>query len=164
MGGLAASKAAGRTSGPALATALGGAHRLGVEVMRVLVISPDGNLERFLERELAAAGIEVLGSLPGSTMIAAARAARPEIAVIHRSEARRDSAALEHAILRAIQPDIRTIVVGESLSAADAELVEAGVFYYMSASPPVRLPDVVRAAVRSIREEADRQLRQGEMR
>ncbi len=132
--------------------------------MRVLVISPDRNLEQFLDRELGTAGIEVLGSQPGPAMIAAARATRPEIAVIQSSEARRGVTALEHAILRAIQPDVRTIVVSESLSAADADIVEAGVFYYMSASPPVRLPDVVRAAVRSIREEADRHLRQGEMR
>ena len=56
---------------------------------------------------------------------------------------------------------------GRLSAAADeafAEIVEAGVFYYMAASPPLRLPDVVRAAARSIREEVDRQMRQGEMR
>ena len=132
--------------------------------MRVLVISPDRNLEQFLQRELTEPEFEVVASRPGPALIAAARDGRPEIAVIHSSEARRETAALEHAILRAFRPDVRTIVVSSAPSTADAEIIQAGVFYYMSASPPVRLPDVVRAAARSIRQEADRQLRQGEMR
>ena len=132
--------------------------------MRVLVISPDRNLEQFLGRELEPAQFEILGSRPGPAMVDAVRGARPEIAVIHCGEERRETAALEHAFLRAIQPEVRTILVSAVPSADDGELVEAGVFYYMSASPPVRLPDVVRAAARSIHEEADRRQRQGEMR
>jgi ActR/RegA family two-component response regulator len=133
-------------------------------VMRVLVISPDRNLAQFLERELREPGFEVVASRPGPAVVAAAREGRPEIAVIHCSEARRETAVLEHAIVRAFRPDVRTIVVSGAPSAADAEIIQLGVFYYMSASPPVRLPDVVRAAARSIRDEADRQLKQGEMR
>lgn len=133
-------------------------------MMRVLVISPDWSLELFLRREFSSAEFEILGSQPGPMVIDAARRARPEIAVIHWGDVRRQTVAIEQAILRAVRPDVRIILVSSAPSADDAELVEAGVFYYMPASPPVRLPDVVRAAARSIREESDRQLRQGEMR
>jgi DNA-binding response OmpR family regulator len=133
-------------------------------MMRVLVISAGRDLEQFLRRELSSVEFEVLGSDPGPVVIDAARRARPEIAVIHRAGIRRQTAVLEQAILRAVRPDVRIILVSSAPSADDAELVEAGVFYYMPASPRVRLPDVVRAAARSIREECDRQARQGEMR
>lgn len=133
-------------------------------MMHVLVVSSDQSLERFLKRDLSSAEFEVLGSDPGPVLIDAARRTRPEIAVIHCGDARRQTAALEQAILRAVRPDVRIILVSSAPSEDDAELVEAGVFYYMPASPPVRLPDVVRAAARSIREESDRQVRQGEMR
>ncbi len=132
--------------------------------MRVLVISPDRSLEQFLRRELSTVEFDILECRPGPAVIDAARTALPEIAVIHCGDMRRETVALEQAILRAVRPDVRIILVSSAPSADDAELVEAGVFYYMPASPPVRLPDVVRAAARSVREESDRQLRQGEMR
>ena len=131
--------------------------------MRVLVISSDWSLEQFLRRELSSAEFEILGSQPGPVVIDAARRARPEIAVIHWGDARRQTAALEQAILRALRPDVRIILVSSAPSTDDAELVEAGSFYYMPASPPVRLPDVVRAAARSIRDESERQSRHGEL-
>jgi DNA-binding response OmpR family regulator len=133
-------------------------------MMRVLVISPDRSLEQFLRRELSSAKCEILGSRPGPVLVEAARSARPEIAIIHWGDVRRQTAALEQALLRAVRPDVRIILVSSAPSPDDAELVEAGVFYYMPVSPPVRLPDVVRAAARSIREESDRQLRQRELR
>ena len=132
--------------------------------MRILVISSEQSLEQFLRRELSSAEFQVIGSYPGPGLIDTARSVRPEIAVIHCGDVRRPTAVLEQAILRAMRPDVRIILVSSAPSADDAELVEAGVFYYMLASPPVRLPDVVRAAARSIREESDRQVRQGEMR
>jgi DNA-binding response OmpR family regulator len=132
-------------------------------MMRVLVISPDLSLEQFLRRELSSAEFEILGSQPGPVVIDAARRGRPEIAVIHWGDGRRQTAALEQAVLRALRPDVRIILVSSAPSTDDAELVEAGVFYYMPASPPVRLPDVVRAAARSIRDEFERQSRHGEL-
>ena len=132
--------------------------------MRILVISSEQSLEQFLRRELSSAEFQVIGSYPGPRLIDTARSVRPKIAVIRCGDVRRPTAVLEQAILRAMRPDVRIILVSSAPSADDAELVEAGVFYYMLASPPVRLPDVVRAAARSIREESDRQVRQGEMR
>ncbi len=132
--------------------------------MRVLVISPDRSLEQFLSRELSSAEFEVVGIRPGPALIDAARAAPPEIAVIHCTDTSREMAALEQAVLRAIQPDVRTILVSCAPSPDDGELLEAGVFYYMCASPPLRLPEVVRAAARSIREDSRRQLKQGALR
>lgn len=133
-------------------------------MVHVLVISPDRSLERFLRRELSPVEFQVLGTEPEAAMIDVARRTRPEIAVIHVGNLRRDTACLAQAILRALRPDVRIILVSSAPSPDDAQLVEAGVFYYMPASPPLRLPDVVRAAARSVREEGDRQLRQGEMR
>ena len=132
--------------------------------MHVLVISPDGNLEQFLRRELPSAEFQIVGSRPGPVVIDAARRTRPEIAVIHWGDVRRQTAALEQAILRVVRPDIRIILASSAPSPDDAELVEAGSFYYLSASPPVRLPDVVRAAAQSIRDESERQSRHGELR
>jgi hypothetical protein len=130
-------------------------------MMRVLVISPDRGLEEFLRRELSPAEFGVLGSLPGAGLVHAARAVRPEIAVVHKFDDRREAAALELAILRDIRPDVRIILVSGAPSPDDAPLVESGVFYYMPASPPLRLPDVVRAAARSMREASERHLRHG---
>ncbi len=132
--------------------------------MRVLVISPDRGLEGFLGRELSPAEFEVLGSQPGPAVVRAARAAPPEIAVVYRGDACREATALALALLRDLKPDVRLILVTGVPSPEDAPLLEDGVFYYMPASPPVRLPDVVRAAARSIREEAERRARQGELR
>lgn len=130
--------------------------------MRVFVISPDRALEEFLRRELAAADFEVIGARPGPAVVHTARGARPEIAIVDRVDARRSEAALELAILRDVRAEVRIIVVSGVPSKEDAPLLEDGVFFYMPASPPVRLPEVVRAAARSIREE--RQSRQGELR
>jgi ActR/RegA family two-component response regulator len=133
-------------------------------MMCVLVVSPDQSLEQYLRRELSPAEFEILVSHPGPGVLDASRRARPEIAVIHQGHIRRQTAALEQAILRSVRPNVRIILVSSAPSTDDAELVEAGVFYYMSAAPPVRLPDVVRAAARSLRDEAGRRLRQGETR
>lgn len=132
--------------------------------MRVLVISADQALERFLNRELSPRDFEVLGVRHGPALVEVARAARPEIAVIHCVEGDRQTTALEHALLRAMLPHLKTILVSTASTPADGEIVEAGVFYYMIASPPLRLPDVVRAAARSIREASDKELRQGAIR
>ncbi len=41
---------------------------------------------------------------------------------------------------------------GAGTSAEDASLVELGLFFFLHASPPVRLPDLVLAAARSLQE------------
>jgi len=132
--------------------------------MRVLVISADRTLEEFLGRELSRAEFAVFGVRPGAAVVHTSRALRPEIAVVHRGDACREATALALAVLRDVRPEVRIILVSRAPSSEDALLVEEGVFYYMPASPPLRLPDVVRAAARSICEESERQSRQGELR
>lgn len=129
---------------------------------RLIVIGPERSLEEFLTRELRDE-VEVIGLRPGPAVVHVVRRMRPHIAVLDRIETRRGSVALEAAILRAARPDVKVILVSAVPSLDDADLVEAGVFYYMPVSPPVRLPEVVRAAARSVREAEQRRARQGEL-
>lgn len=132
-------------------------------MMRVLVISPDGSLEDYLRRELETMEFAVAGTRPGADVVETARRQRPQIAVVDRVDTRREAAALELAVLRDVQADVRIILVSPRPSPEDAWLVERGVFFYLSASPPLRLPELVRAAAHAIREEADARTRQGEL-
>jgi len=129
--------------------------------MRVLVISSDRSVEEFLRRELSPAEFDVSGVRPGAAVIRASRSMRPEIAVVQRGDACREATALELAVLRDARPEVRIILLSRVPSPDDALLVEQGVFYYMPASPALRLPDVVRAAARSLREQSERHARQG---
>jgi len=119
--------------------------------MRVLVISALPALEGLLAEELPQGEFEIFGVRPGAALVAAARAVRPEIAVIDEAGRRREAALLEIALLRDLCPDVRLIALSPSPSLEDAALVEAGLFYYLCASPPARLPDLVRAAARALR-------------
>ena len=132
--------------------------------MRVLVISPDRTLEDYLSTQLSAAEFEVLGTRPGGNVIEIARRERPQVAVIDGADARAEAAALELAVLRDVRADVRIVVVSRMPSSEDARLVEQGVFFYLAASPPVRQPEVIQAAARAIREEAEARTRQGELR
>ena len=132
--------------------------------MRVLVVGTDQALVDFLRRELSAVEFQILPSLPGAEFVRAVRQAPPDIAVIDRAHARRDVAEMEVALLRDARREARIILVSEMPSAEDARLVEAGVFFYLSASPPLCLPDLVRAAALSIQQEAHSRLLQGELR
>lgn len=133
-------------------------------MMRVLVVSPDQGLVHFLRRGLATPEFEVLATLPGAEFVRAVRRARPDIAVIDRVHARRDVAEVEVALLRDARPEARIILVSEVPSIEDGRLVEAGVFFYLSASPPLRLPELVHAAAVSIHQETHTKARQGELR
>ena len=132
-------------------------------MMRVLVVSPDQALVDFLRRELAAPEFGVVATLPGAEFVRAVRRAHPDIAVIDRVHARRDVAEVEVALLRDVWPEARIILVSEVPSREDGRLVEAGVFFYLSASPPLRLPELVHAAAASIHHETQAKVRQGEL-
>jgi len=132
--------------------------------MRVLVVSTDGTLCDFLRRELPQAEFAVVPTAPGAEFVRSARQACPDVAVIDRVHARRDVAEVEVALLRSLRPEARIILVSEVPSRDDARLVEVGVFFYLSASPPLRLPELVRAAAESIRQEKHAKLKQGELR
>ena len=132
--------------------------------MRVLVVGTDQALVDFLRRELSAVEFQVFPTLPGAEFVRAVRQAPPDIAVIDRAHARRDVAEMEVALLRDVRREARIILVSEVPSEEDGRLVEAGVFFYLSASPPLRLPDLVRAAAASILQETGAKVRQGELR
>lgn len=133
-------------------------------MMRVLVVSPDQALVDFLRRELAAPEFGVVATLPGAEFVRAVRQAPLDVAVIDRAHARREVAEMEVALLRDARPEARIILVSEVPSSEDGRLVEAGVFFYLSASPPLRLPELVHAAAASIHQETQAKLRQGELR
>ena len=132
--------------------------------MRVLVVGSDQAVADFLRRELSAVDFQILPSLPGAEFVRAVRQAPPEIAVIDRAHARRDVAEMEVALLRDARREARIILVSEVPSPEDGRLVEVGVFFYLSASPPLRLPDLVRAAAASILQETSAKVQQGELR
>ena len=131
--------------------------------MRVLVISPERALEDLLRRELSAGEFEVVTCRPGAQLVRAARQFRPDIAVIDRADDRRDVAEMEVALLHDLRREVRIIVVSEVPSAEDGRLVEAGLFFYLSASPPLRLPELVRAAAASIGLQTSAKAQQGEL-
>lgn len=133
-------------------------------MLRVLVVSPERVLMDFLKRELDEAEFALVPTLPGAEFVRSLRQASPDIAVIDRIHAARDVAEMEVALLRDVRPGARIILVSEIPSREDARLVEAGVFFYLSASPPLRLPELVRAAAASIHRETHTKLRQGELR
>jgi DNA-binding response OmpR family regulator len=132
--------------------------------MRVLVVSTDQTLGDFLNRELPQAEFTIVPTRPGADFVRSVRQACPDVAVIDRVHARRDVAEMEVALLRDLRPEARVILVSEVPSKDDARLVEVGVFFYLSASPPLRLPELVQAAAVSIRQETHAKLRQGELR
>ncbi len=133
-------------------------------MLRVLVVSPEQVLVDFLKRELSAAEFAVAPTLPGAEFVRGVRQACPDIVVIDRIHAGRDVAEMEVALLRDVRPGVRIILVSEIPSQEDARLVEAGVFFYLPASPPLRLPELIQAAAVSIRQEEHTKLRQGELR
>lgn len=132
--------------------------------MRVLVVSTDQALGHFLRRELPQGDFAVVATLPGAEFVRSVRQACADVAIIDRVHARRDVAEMEVALLQDLRPEARVILVSEVPTKDDARLVEAGVFFYLSASPPLRLPELVQAAAASIRQETRAKLRQGELR
>jgi len=123
---------------------------MGPKPLRVLVISPERSVEDLLRRELPPADFDVARLAPGGALVAALRSLRPDIAVIDRAQARREAVPMEVALLRDVRAGIRIIVLSREPSLDDADLAELGLFYLLRAAPPVRLPELVRAAARSL--------------
>ncbi|MGD8897153.1 MAG: hypothetical protein PVJ73_14050 [Acidobacteriota bacterium] len=121
--------------------------------LRVLVISPAASLEALLGRRLPPGDFEVVRQAPGGGLMEAIRRVRPHIAVIDDVHARPFAVAMEVALLRDTRPEVRVIAVSTATGSEreDAGLVELGLFFYLRAVAPVRLPDLVLAAARSLR-------------
>jgi DNA-binding response OmpR family regulator len=122
------------------------------KALRVLVISPETAVETLLRRRLSSADFEVLRLAPGGALVEGVRRVRPDIAVIDRADSRREAVPMEVALLRDARPEVRVIAVsaGAGTGAEDGTLVELGLFFFLQASPPLRLPDLVLAAARSL--------------
>jgi len=116
--------------------------------MRVLVISPGTALEEALTAALPPREFRVVGIRPGGGVVAAARALRPDVAVIDEAGSRREAALFEIAFLRDVCPEVRVIAVSAAPSVEDGALVEAGLYYYCAGAPE-RVPELVRAAARA---------------
>ena len=119
--------------------------------LRVLVNSPDDVLVGLLKSELSSPQLLVAYTEPGASFMQAARSLRPQIALIDRIHERAAAAQMEIAVLKDLRGDVRVIVLSEDPSAADASVVEQGVFYYMASPSPAKIVAVVQAAVGSIR-------------
>ncbi len=123
---------------------------MGRKPLRVLVISPETSVEDLLRRELSPADFETSRLAPGGALVTALRGVRPDIAVIDRAHALKDAVPMEVALLRDVRPGIRIIALSREASLDDADLVEPGLFYLLQATLPLRLPELVRAAARSL--------------
>jgi hypothetical protein len=122
-------------------------------VFRVLVISPKVSLEALLSRRLPPDHFEMVRLEPGGGVVAAIRRVRPHIAAIDEVHARPVAVAMEVALLRDVRPEVRVIAVSAEAgnTREEASLVELGLFFNLRAAPPLRLPDLVVAAARSLR-------------
>jgi CheY-like chemotaxis protein len=127
-------------------------HHLG-ETIQVLVSSPEPTVAAFLRSQLLPSDFEVTSVRPGAAFPEMIRNIRPQIAILDRVHERPESAQMEIAMIKEECPDARIIVLSEQSSTTDAEVVEAGVFYYLAggASPPAELIRVIDAAVASLR-------------
>jgi DNA-binding NtrC family response regulator len=121
--------------------------------LRVLVISPEASVEALLGCQLPPGDFEVVRQAPGGGLVEAIRRVRPHIAVIDEVHARPIAVAMEVALLRDARPEVRVIAVSTATGSEreDARLIELGLFFYLRAATPVRLPDLVLAAARSLR-------------
>lgn len=124
---------------------------MGPRALRVLVISPDVAVQDLLLRELPPVEFDVRRLAPGGGLVAGVRCLRPAIAILDRAHERKEAVPMEVALLRDARSDVRVIAVSPETSLEDAALVELGLYYLLQASPPLRLPELVRAAARSLR-------------
>ncbi len=118
-------------------------------VYRVLVNSPDVAVAEALRGLLPPLEYELVISQPGLGFLKAARC-RPEIAIIDRVNERPDAAEMEVAILKEACADVRIIALSGQPSARDGQLVEQGVFYYMTMGVGPELVRLIQAAARSL--------------
>ena len=121
------------------------------ERIRVLISSSDELLGEYVIDRLSPARFDVSAVRPGVAVLDAIRRQRPHIAVLDRVHERLEAAQMEIAVVKDVCPDARIIVVSEASSASDAQIVEAGVFFYLAerSSPPAELLRVIEAAARS---------------
>ncbi len=121
--------------------------------IKILVISPSSIMGEYLRSHMPAGEFEVITTLPGATVIEMADHVSPQIAVIDHIEERPKTVVMEVMLLKEMRPGIRIIILSGRPSANDAEIVERGVFYYMSIPVGPPLIEVIEAAARAIRNE-----------
>jgi|GEM_PF-2159247 len=114
----------------------------------LLVNSPDPALAEFLERELDPARYRVLVARPGPDFVETVRRGRPQIAVLDRVHERPNVVQIEIAVLRDARPDVRIVALSSESSPKDADIVERGIFYYMTLPAGPELIRVIEAAAR----------------
>lgn len=117
---------------------------------KVLVISSDGAMQKFVEERLRRSEFVVVPVQPGPAFLKTVRQEHPQIAVIDCVPFRLETSQMEIALLKDIQPDVRIIALSEESSVEDAKIVEQGIFYYMTAPVGAELIQVIKAAGRSI--------------
>lgn len=113
---------------------------------RVIVVTSDTALGRYLIDHLPRRRFEVVDIRPGPGFVEAAYHAPPHVAVLDGTDKRTGMAQLEIALLKKRQPRVRIILASGRSSAKEASLVEQGIFFYFAGRPRHELVRVVHAA------------------
>ena len=119
-------------------------------MLRVLVVSHERTIGEFLKATLDPFRFIVSVVSPGSIFFHVSRREQPEIAVIDSVDMRPGAAQLEIELLKEISPEIRVIALTQQSSPRDADIVEQGIFYYMSSIAGAELIQIIEAAARSL--------------
>ena len=119
-------------------------------MLQVMVVSPEGTIGEFLKANLSPSYFRVSVVSPGAGFVPASRREHPEIAVIDSVDERPAAAQLEIELLKEICPEIRIIALTQKSSPKDADIVEQGVFYYMTSIAGAELIQIIEAAARLI--------------
>jgi len=125
----------------------------------VLVFTHDSSLPSRLSEQLDATRYRVVAVDRAGEVIPMARQERPGVAVLDQIHHHREAILMMVELLRELDPDIRIIGISEQPSPDDAEVVEKGLFYYMTAPTTGRLVSIVQAAVRSRERSGGQRLR-----
>lgn len=113
---------------------------------RVMVVTSDATLGRYLTDHLPRRWFEVLDIRPGPAFVDAACDAPSHVAILDGIDKRTGMVQLEIALLKKRQPRVRIILASGRSSTEEASLVEQGVFFYFAGRPRHELVRVVRAA------------------
>lgn len=113
---------------------------------RIMVVTVDTRLGRYLTDQLPERWFEVLDVRPGPGFVDAAYDKPLHVAILDGTDKRTGMVQLEIALLKKTQPRVRIVLASGRSSAQEASLVEQGIFFYFAGRPPHELVRVVRAA------------------
>lgn len=117
--------------------------------LRILVSSPDPEIGIFLKARLSPSRYKVITCQAGANFVEIAQQERPEIVVLEWDGAPVETVLMEIALLKSIRPEVRLIALSRESSMEDIQIVEHGVFYYLTREWRPVIVDIIQAAVQS---------------